>query len=162
MKWKVCGRKRPWPNVRYHPGICLEEPRKTTKILSTDSRSPGQHLKPGPPESEAGAVTTRPRRSVRASLRKQRTEKCVCSNKHSSLIVIYCRSMSNVALRYQTSQTQKYLPSCFLRSVDTDKLTQCYMGGDIFDIDMDSRYRYIMQWHGSIQSLTSLEILRKP
>jgi hypothetical protein len=35
-----------------------------TKNLSQDSRSPGRDLKPGPPEYEAGVLTTRPRRSV--------------------------------------------------------------------------------------------------
>jgi hypothetical protein len=25
MKWKEYGRKRSWPNLRYHPEICLEK-----------------------------------------------------------------------------------------------------------------------------------------
>jgi hypothetical protein len=32
--------------------------------LSQDSRSPGLYLNPGPPEYEAGGLTTRPRLSV--------------------------------------------------------------------------------------------------
>jgi hypothetical protein len=51
MNWKGCG-------------ICLEGLRKTTKNLSQDSRSPGRDLNPGPPEYEAGVLTTRPRRLV--------------------------------------------------------------------------------------------------
>jgi hypothetical protein len=31
MKWKGCGTKQSWSNLRYNPGICLEGPRKTTK-----------------------------------------------------------------------------------------------------------------------------------
>jgi hypothetical protein len=54
--WK----KRSWPNLRYYSGICLEGLRKTTKNLSQDSRSPGRDLDPGPPEYEAGVLTTRP------------------------------------------------------------------------------------------------------
>jgi hypothetical protein len=64
MNWKGCGKKRSWPNLRLYPRICLEGLRKTTKNLSQDSRYPGRDLKPGPPEYEAGALTTRPRRSV--------------------------------------------------------------------------------------------------
>jgi hypothetical protein len=31
MNWKGYGRKRSQPNLRYYPGICLEELRKTIK-----------------------------------------------------------------------------------------------------------------------------------
>jgi hypothetical protein len=54
-----------WRNLRYYPGVCLENLRKTMKNLSQDSRSPGQDLDPGPPKYEAGVLTTRPRRSGR-------------------------------------------------------------------------------------------------
>jgi hypothetical protein len=64
MNWKGCGRKRTWPNLRYYPRMCLEGLRKTTKHLSQDSRSPGRDLNPGPPEYEAGVLTTRSRHSV--------------------------------------------------------------------------------------------------
>jgi hypothetical protein len=37
---------------------------KTTKNLNQDSQSPGRVLNPGPPENEAGVLTTGPRRSV--------------------------------------------------------------------------------------------------
>jgi hypothetical protein len=57
---KGFGRKRLWPNVRYYPGICLDGLRKTTESLIQDSRSPDRDLNPGPPEYEAGALTTRP------------------------------------------------------------------------------------------------------
>jgi hypothetical protein len=39
--------------------MALEGLRKATKSLIQDSRSPGRDLKPGPPEYEAGVVTTR-------------------------------------------------------------------------------------------------------
>jgi hypothetical protein len=50
--WKGCGKKRPWPNLRYHPGIFLEELSKATKKLSQDSRSSGRDLNPRPPAYE--------------------------------------------------------------------------------------------------------------
>jgi hypothetical protein len=62
MNLKGCGRKRSWPNLRYCSGICLEGLRKTTKIISQASRSPGRDLNPGSPVYEAGELTARPRR----------------------------------------------------------------------------------------------------
>jgi hypothetical protein len=44
--------------LRYYPGICLEELRKTMKSLSQDSRSQGRDLNPGPPECEGVLKTT--------------------------------------------------------------------------------------------------------
>jgi hypothetical protein len=41
----------------YYPSICLEELKKTTKILSRDRWSAG----PEPPEYKAGILTIRPR-----------------------------------------------------------------------------------------------------
>jgi hypothetical protein len=61
MNWKGCERRRSCPIIRYQPGICLEGLRKTTKDLSQDSRSPGQHLNLG---FKAGVLTTQQRRSV--------------------------------------------------------------------------------------------------
>jgi hypothetical protein len=53
MNWKGCERKQLWPNLRYHPGICLEGLGKPQKI-GQDSRSSRRDLKPGPPEYETG------------------------------------------------------------------------------------------------------------
>jgi hypothetical protein len=39
--------------LRYYPGICLERQRKTTKVLSQDSRYPDRVLNPGHLEYEA-------------------------------------------------------------------------------------------------------------
>jgi hypothetical protein len=50
MNQKGYGRKWPWPNLRYYPGICLEALRKTMKNLSQSSWSLGQDLNPGPPD----------------------------------------------------------------------------------------------------------------
>jgi hypothetical protein len=58
MKWKGYQRKQLWPNFGYYLNICLEGLRKTTRNLSQDSRSPCQDLNPGPPEYEAGVLTT--------------------------------------------------------------------------------------------------------
>jgi hypothetical protein len=51
------------------PGICLELLGKTTINLSQDSRSPGRYFNPGPPEYEAGLLTTRPLCSVTLQLK---------------------------------------------------------------------------------------------
>lgn len=59
---KVCGRKRLWPNLRYSPGIYVEDLWKTTKTLCHDSRAPGRELKTWFPEYEAGELTIWPRR----------------------------------------------------------------------------------------------------
>jgi hypothetical protein len=64
MNWKRCGRKRWSHNLRYNPGIFLEELGKNTKSLAHDSPSPGRDLNPGPPEYEARVLSTRPQRSV--------------------------------------------------------------------------------------------------
>jgi hypothetical protein len=57
MNWKGCGRKWSWPAFAWR---YWGKPRK----LRQDSRSPGRDLNPGPPEYEAGLLTTRPWRSV--------------------------------------------------------------------------------------------------
>jgi hypothetical protein len=64
MNWKVCGRKRSWPNLKSYPGFCLYGLVKTTKTLRQDSRSPSRDLKPGLPKYEAGVLITRRRRLV--------------------------------------------------------------------------------------------------
>jgi hypothetical protein len=61
--WKVYGRKRSWHNLRYYPGIWLEELNKTTTNFNKDSWFLGRDLKPGSSEYE-GVLTTGPRRSV--------------------------------------------------------------------------------------------------
>jgi hypothetical protein len=43
--------------LEHYPSICLEGLRKIIRNLSQDSCSPGQDLKPGPPEYEAGVLT---------------------------------------------------------------------------------------------------------
>jgi hypothetical protein len=63
MNRKRYGRKRLWPNLRYHPGIFLEGSKKTTKNLSQDSRSPGKDLNTELPENER-MLTIRQRRSI--------------------------------------------------------------------------------------------------
>jgi hypothetical protein len=64
MSWKVCERNRSRPNLRNYTDICLEVLRKTTKDFCQDIRSPGRDLNPGPPEYEAGMLTTWPRHSI--------------------------------------------------------------------------------------------------
>jgi hypothetical protein len=48
--------------LRYYPGIRLEGLKKNTNSIRMTGR---RVLNPGPPEYEAGVVTTRPRRSVK-------------------------------------------------------------------------------------------------
>jgi hypothetical protein len=33
MNWNICGRRQPWPDLKYNSGICLEEVKKITKIF---------------------------------------------------------------------------------------------------------------------------------
>jgi hypothetical protein len=56
MNWKGSGGKLSWPNLRYYPGICLEELWKTTKTLIWQTLSLGPDLKMGPPEYKAGVI----------------------------------------------------------------------------------------------------------
>jgi hypothetical protein len=44
--------------LRYYPGIYLEGLRNTTKSDSQDCMFPGQDSNAGPPEYEAGVLTT--------------------------------------------------------------------------------------------------------
>jgi hypothetical protein len=74
MNWKGFSRKISWPNLRYYPGICLEglKKRRKTSIRITGRRS--RDLNPGPPEYDAGVLTTLPQRSVE-SMREGRGKK---------------------------------------------------------------------------------------
>jgi hypothetical protein len=72
VNWKGCGRKRSWPKLRYYPGICLEGPRKTTKNINQNSRSPGWNLNSEPPEHDVRALTTRPQHSVQNRIKTMR------------------------------------------------------------------------------------------
>jgi hypothetical protein len=67
MNWRVCEESGHGPNLRYYPGLCLEVLSKNTRNLSQDSQSLGRELDPGPPEYNAGVLTTRPRHSVKYS-----------------------------------------------------------------------------------------------
>jgi hypothetical protein len=79
LNWKRFGKKRPWPNLRYYLGICLEGLRKATESLSQDSRLLGRDLNPEPSDYEAEVLITRLRRSVRLSRSqpKQRFKFCI-------------------------------------------------------------------------------------
>jgi hypothetical protein len=72
----------PWSGISPTQGFYLHRTAQHTDIYvpwvglksHQDSRSPGRYLNPGPPEYEAGVLTTRPRRSV---------EKVLCSAEYS-------------------------------------------------------------------------------
>jgi hypothetical protein len=53
MNLKGYGRKQSSPNLRYYPGFCLMDVKKTTKRLSNDSQSLSQDRNRGPPEYKA-------------------------------------------------------------------------------------------------------------
>jgi hypothetical protein len=63
-KWMIIckegGRKHLWRNFKILSQHYLEELRKTTKYLSQDSRSLSWYLTLGPPDYEAGVLTTWP------------------------------------------------------------------------------------------------------
>jgi hypothetical protein len=56
MSWEEYGRKQPWTNVEYYPNTCMKGLGKRTK--KPHSWSLGSDLNPGPPEYEAGVLTT--------------------------------------------------------------------------------------------------------
>jgi hypothetical protein len=87
MNWKGCGRKSSWPNLWYYPGICLEGLRKTMKNLSQNSRCPNRYLNPGPPEYEAGVLTTQPRGLVTALHNNGKQMRCMnsCNRRYVDL-----------------------------------------------------------------------------
>jgi hypothetical protein len=64
MKRIGCVWKWLWPDLKCYPDIFLERLRKAIENLRQDSRSLGQCLNPGPPEYEAGVLTTKLRHSV--------------------------------------------------------------------------------------------------
>jgi hypothetical protein len=56
MNWEGYGRKQPWPNLRdsrLFPGRT-----ENNREWPQDSRFPGRDLNPGPPEYEAGVLST--------------------------------------------------------------------------------------------------------
>jgi hypothetical protein len=54
---ETCGRKRSWTNLRYHPDIYLEIPRRTTQKDLTKHRQPlNRNLNPEPLEYGAGML----------------------------------------------------------------------------------------------------------
>lgn len=64
MNRKVCRRKRSCSNLIQCPGIWLDGLRKTTSNAGQENLSPGRDLNPGLSEQEAGARTTRQKRSL--------------------------------------------------------------------------------------------------
>jgi hypothetical protein len=57
INWKGYGGKRPLPNLRYYPGICLEGLRKTMKCLNHNCLSPGRYFNPEvPPRTKQSAT----------------------------------------------------------------------------------------------------------
>jgi hypothetical protein len=61
--WKVCGRKRPWPNFKELP---WNSPGETDEHHKTDQDSPssGLDFNSGAPEYEVDLLNTRPLRSM--------------------------------------------------------------------------------------------------
>jgi hypothetical protein len=57
MNWKGSGRKRSWTFFGAIPAFSGET-EENHENLSHNSRSPGRDLNPGPPEYEAGVLTT--------------------------------------------------------------------------------------------------------
>jgi hypothetical protein len=58
-----CGRKRPWPNLRYKPVICLKKPRKTTEKREQLS-VPGGDLNTLDSEHKPDGLPLKPNSSV--------------------------------------------------------------------------------------------------
>jgi hypothetical protein len=63
-KWKRFGRKRSWPNLKVQSWNSSGRTEENQEHLSEDSRWSGRDFNPWPSVYEAGALTTRSRRSV--------------------------------------------------------------------------------------------------
>jgi hypothetical protein len=74
MSWKGCGRKRSWPNFKALSRHLSTGTEEKTENLSQGSRSTFRDLNPGPPECDAGVLTTR---QVRSVIDGNRPNKCV-------------------------------------------------------------------------------------
>jgi hypothetical protein len=61
MNWKGFVRKQPCSDVKVLPHHSSGGPEENHEKLSQDTMSADRDLNPGPPEYEAGALTTRPR-----------------------------------------------------------------------------------------------------
>jgi hypothetical protein len=70
VNWNGCGRKLSWPNFKVLSRSLPGRTEKNRENFSQDSRSSGRDFNLGHPEYEAGALTTRPRRSVSLMLSK--------------------------------------------------------------------------------------------
>jgi hypothetical protein len=77
------------PNLRHYPGIYLKRLRKIMEKLSQDRRSPDRDFKPGPPEYEAGMLTTRPRLPVRVFFKLTSEDKLKLLNDLIYLLISY-------------------------------------------------------------------------
>jgi hypothetical protein len=60
MNWKGFGIKRSWPNFKVLSRLSPGGTEENNENLNQDNRSTGQRI--GPPEHEAGMLTTGPRR----------------------------------------------------------------------------------------------------
>jgi hypothetical protein len=65
MNLKGCVSKRMWSNFNVLSRTVVGETEENHDIISQDIRCSGRDMKPGPPEYEAGMLTTRPQRSFR-------------------------------------------------------------------------------------------------
>jgi hypothetical protein len=128
MNWKGCGSKLSWPDLRLYPGICLEGPRKTTKNLSHDSRSPGRDLNRRPSEYE-GVLTSRPRRLL---LYRRVPERTRCDPTETATLMMHwlqCMVTHQPALAHflfnRTNLLQSSAEYCVRISCNRFRYNQC-------------------------------------
>jgi hypothetical protein len=99
MNWKGCWGRRSWPNLQYYPGICLARLRKTTKILSQDSRFSGRDLNLESPEYKGGVWPVD--RDIRWFRLMRRQINCFQWNKSvkHALIEVTCMTIRNTHIK---------------------------------------------------------------
>jgi hypothetical protein len=97
-----------WSNLllAYYLGICIERPRKTTKTLSQDSRSPGRDLNQGPPKYETRVRTHLIRTFSMPNVRmwEQKSSTCPQSGVWSILHTSVLLSMASMPLHTHTPE----------------------------------------------------------
>jgi hypothetical protein len=68
MIWKWCGRKLPWLNLIFYPGICLQGLRESRKNLSQSTRCSRRDSNRAPPEFKSERLPLEPTCSLSRSL----------------------------------------------------------------------------------------------
>jgi hypothetical protein len=98
MNCKECGRKQPWPNLRYYHGICLEEMKRGK--LSLDIQLPDQDLCPGFSQYVAAVLTTQLWHSIRGPIQLIKSQ-VIASIKEADFFAIQLDESTDITEKAQ-------------------------------------------------------------